>query len=396
MKINLADRIKSLSFLNLVFIITALMLLSFLPIVEIEEYNNGKSLYVNLFSIDDSNNLEIQEIAEKLYNVTYLIWSIIILSLILIFGVIVELSEEYTKFSKLLLLFGIPIPFISLLAVYCYHNNISYITEAKTLSMPYLFEPIRYSYIPTFFLIIVMLCSIFCLIALTKFFNGELKKYKKKNKKNIKEEIKKKRAIPKKLEKNLKRKEKKSKEETKSVNEKDRKEEMENWLNEETKKIDTNEEEQIELALNKKSEQETPTENKKQQSVEKDTKAEGKIILENKEKKSKEETKIDRKETVKSDGKIVDLSKKSIKNEGEKEIPNLKETEKSLDEALEDAIKKRELDKTNKETDIKEKKESEKYKIKCPQCNHIFAIDKKEGKNKTKCPKCGKEGIVEL
>jgi len=421
MKINLADRIKFLSFLILMFSITSVMLISFLPTLEIDNYSTKEPISLNQFSMKDSNNSEVQDIEKNLSIINYLLWALIIFCLLSIFGIIINLSDFYDKISKVLLFFGIPVFFISCIAILLYIIILKGVIDLSTLSSPYLIEPIRYSYISLFILLFLVLSSIFYLVALTKFFITE---NKMKNTVNIKEKkkIPKKKTLPKKLEKKSDTKKKiLSEEKQKDETIKNKKEMMENWLKDETKKLENEEPE--EKTLNKEFKKEIKHETKEQYDNSKDTtfeKEKGVITEEENNIKDQEKTdekkeikvdneeKTDEKESSKKDVDIVDkniqsidLTEKNKKIESNLEKTDIKENiknEKTLDEALDNAIKKRGVEKKDQEQEKKEtdKKEIEKYNIKCPSCSHIFAVEKKKGENKTKCPKCGKEGIIKF
>lgn len=429
MKINVAERIKSLSKIIIILNITSLMILSFLPMAEIENYRNDNSLYFNFFSMEENDDFGIQKIVEEISTINYLIWAILILSLLSSLGIIFDISELNNKISKILLLFGIPVLFISLLVIYNYYNVIGEILELNAVSSPYLFEPIRYSYISMVFLIFLVLTSVFYFVALSKFFIIEYKNYIKNKKVTGRKEKKKNRSLPKKLEKKIETKEKITPEKRREdETQEEKKEEIKNWLEKETQKLDdkSTDKEKIKQDLNEKFEKQISVETKIQpQELEtneitdeenlKPKQEEIKIQGESEEKKQKTYSKTEKKDTKideknlenkedtadESKEKTIDFTGENKKIKEKEEISKLKEkmeNEKTLDEALDNAIKKRDIDKTykNKKKEHKTKEEVKKYNIKCPKCGTIFPIDKKEGKNKTKCPNCGKEGVIKF
>jgi ribosomal protein S27E len=73
----------------------------------------------------------------------------------------------------------------------------------------------------------------------------------------------------------------------------------------------------------------------------------------------------------------------------------------SLEKALSSAIEKKQIEVNEQPPEVIEKQAEEekpaikKLSVKCPQCNHVFIVEKKIGElTKIKCPECGKDGVI--
>ncbi len=398
MKKSYSEIIKNLCILLLLLSITILMLNSILPVVKIDNYNGGKSLFLNIANMQENDNLEVQDTYNILEKNNMLLWIVIILLMLNLLALIIEQSEISFLFSKFLLGLGLPIFVISCLIGYNYYLINMEIININSLSFTNIIFPIKCMYIIWIFLFALLLISFLHFFNLLKSLFKEMKKYtdfRKEKKRHIK-----------KSKKESESKDKEGKvlfEEKQEENINTKKEKIENWLREEAKTVASKDKQKLE---NEKGKMELNFEENKSQ-----TKPEKLDVEIEKDEKSSET------DEIREDKKVEYIKKSSTnvfkedKNKTKSDSLEKLNTDKSLEEALNNAIKKKKgkgksdsIDKENKQLkEVEEKKdkakteeEIDKYDVKCPKCNHVFSIDKKEGINKIKCPKCGKEGIVKL
>ncbi len=366
MKKNINNRMKNLCLILLILSITCLMLNSILPMFKVNNYGpKDESIYFNLESakkIADEEDNGFNNVINRLQDINLLLWTVTILIILSFFGIIFYSSKKYKKFTTIFIYFGLPVVFLNGLIFSLYLFLLIYVIDSIQIFLAYIFDPLRYSYLPAFILLLLLIFSLVYFVLMIKFILNSLKKHKKQEK--IKKEEPQKTKKDDKV-KNLK------------LVISDKKDEN-------TKKESVNDKE-----IFKKKEDEKPVEDIKIKDTDKDD----------------EETDIEKKEKVDdteiTEDKPIDKTeeKENIEesNDNEKEGESIEEIikrekpDQSIESALDNAIMKR-----KKNMKIEKKEKTEKYKIKCPKCSHIFEIDKVEGKNKIKCPECGEEGIIEL
>ncbi len=389
--------------------IICLILNNILPIFASTNYEStGKTIYLNMHSIQNFNNPNIGNIIANMGNINLLLWAVIFLSIISLFGVTLYPSKRYGKISKIFLYAGFPLLFLNILNLILFLSLSNHVINLNNFLLSYAFDPFRYSYLPTILLIFLLLFSIVYFYILIKLLLAEIKEkkiekekiHKKIESRNIqKKETKKENISDLKLVLSNKKEENRSNDSTKIESKKDY---------EKVDTVDTSKKQPADIDINVKEE--------KSKEIEFDKKIEQPIEKEEKvEKINKPENKISNRT------KDTSIFKEKLKEKKEENETEIKKPEKSLEKALDNAIKKRKGEPKNIKKDednqkqnksegkkpINEKKEGNEVKkaeeksnkdfqVKCPQCSNVFNIKKVEGINKIKCPKCGKEGIIKL
>ena len=374
---NIKSRIKNLCLIILILSITCLMISNMLPLFEINDNSfTGNSTKINMQSIEAFESYDLERLNNQMENINLISWGIIILTLISLFGMVVYSSKKYGKILEIFVYSGIPVVFLSgaafILFVYLSLNTIN----SKTVLLTYIFDPFRYSYLPTVLFFFILIFSGTLFVLLVKFLLFNLRKRKKSEK------------------------EKKQKPKEKEDNEKDKKtSDLKLVLSDtEEKQSSISEKQKEKDLLEKKGKEDANLDTKTKEEKLEDIEPEIKEKENKKEESEKPKEKIpDKEDDSKKEDEKKDIFEEK-KEEKTEEIIEEQVPEKTLESALDNAIKKRrtgEHTETKKDQE-KEEKKTEKYQIKCPKCDHIFSIDKVEGENKIKCPKCGKEGIVKL
>ncbi|UCH71850.1 MAG: hypothetical protein JSW62_05500, partial [Thermoplasmatales archaeon] len=306
-------------------------------------------------SIDSSSILHIKEL--ELINLFF--WIIIIICLISIIGTELYVSGNFSYLGRMMMLAGCVTIIFNILVIYLHLNfiisteNISNLSAASINNLP-----IRYAYFPLIIAIISSIYSISCFWSVISLSMKSSRKIVKKHiwKRKHLDESEKSKDLEKKFQPE---KEQIALDEISPVNlVEGKKEEIEQWLNEEI------------------------------QHMKKSTEPEKKLIM-----KQEEPSKIEYIQTTKPEEPTADpfSSKNSFKDKKEcYEKPVSKElssedisTTPSFEEALSYAIEKRQ-----------KYRESDEVSVRCPQCEYIFNMGKEVEEAKIKCPKCGKEGIT--
>ena len=365
MRTALAGMIKRTTLFLLLLSILTLMLISFLPLVIIENVDEeGNSVFLNFESMKISDRTEIQKPLANINLINICLWTLIIVNLLSLFGVIVILSQRYNIISNLLLIPGCASIILSIFCFYTYFSFILNVSEIENISLAYIVENLNFSYIILILSFLIILGSISYIVGILPYF-FKLIKTRRQAQKPIKSK---------------KEKSKKIKPENEFEN---KKQVVKEW--------DLKEKEEIKPTVaieSKKTETDIPE--SKETPVEEAPKNE------------KPETPPDseihnEKKSLDFEGKKSPFSEsyedKEIQPDTSEEIKPSDTFEKALYSAID---KKRKNGDIEPKKELKDKKELKKYSVKCPECNFVFNAEKEEsGITKIKCPRCGKEGVIQ-
>ena len=362
--------------------ILGLILLSFLPMVTVNDTNTSESVTYNM-ALMEKNSSQTGNLRRELQTITIFFWIIVIISLLSFIGIINQLSEKFLSLGQIFLLMGCGTTIFSVLVVIYHFILMRNVDGLENMSLTFIGPlPIKYIYIPLVMGIVslgysgVYTWSIGT--AAIKYFITEKKSKEPKPKKE-------------KLKKKTTKKEEGQIPAVKTpatIASFKKQDEIEEWLKDEISQIEKTKDEIVE-PVDEPEKEEIPLEPESSIEVTVESeKTEGKTIAAPF---SKKEPLITKEEEPKSSG----------------EVP----TSPSFEKALSSAIEKRQT--TKKKQDITEKEEEKpaeetpkeevvpkekivlgKLTVRCPQCKNVFKV-KKEGKTTTiKCPHCGKEGIA--
>jgi len=357
----------------LIFSITSLALVSFLPWISTAEENFVEGdLYFNYEMMKTSSNTEIKSLAGDLNFISVLFWVIIILCLISFICLTFHASLKFSHFGQIAMaLISISLLVFSVLAVYSEYNFIRTADGLNKITLSNIVFHIKYAYIPLIFTILLLVCSIYYTAVVSV---HSIKQYR-----NLKKgkEVK---TIPKEeppLQKPTPAKPKTEKQRL----------EMENWLAGQAQVLD------------KKTE--NPEQDYPKEEITKD-----KTFLEEEEEK----------QTTDLEEKVIQqpfpVEEKKIKPKETEELRPSQSFEKALSYAIEKKIKRPEPLKveeskpqtTEPEEEAKdlqleqtaniEEPHIRKIKLRCPQCKNVFLTELEGENTKIKCPTCGKEGVI--
>jgi len=376
LKSNYLDRIKNLCILNIMFSITLIMLNNILPIVNINE--NSNQINYNLFSMQNCQNLELLSISSNLEIFNLFLLIIIALSIICLIGVIINPIKKYNEKSLILILLAYPLILLNAFLFIKYIILSLDIINNEIISLTYIIDPFRYSYITIIFFFLLLTISISLFIMLTKIlilFINERKKLKK-----IKNELK------------IKEKDEVSKkvffdEDIVIRNKEEKKIEEENLKDDEVEI----KEKDIEVFSDDKDIKEVKFwENKDK--IEMDKNVQDEQLINNQElsddKKSPNKIFVDKDNKEQSQDEIQESKKISFENALDQAIKKRKDNRVEINNQ-------KDLTKLKEELEEKEEENKNIMQLKCPKCNNIFSVSLEKGKNEIICPNCKTKGYVE-
>ena len=367
-----------------------LFIISLTPWISVENDSKEK-VYYNFLTMEDSENIQINNVANYLFYIIILLWIIIIISSIFYISFsIYYVSEGYLRFARIMINTGYVAIAINILITSLIINLIRKITEMDGISLASIYLNINFVYIP----LIIGFLSLIISIIYTYYIVFNVLKQKellKSGKKQTYEAL----SInnPKKI-----------------VKKELFPENIVSDFNVDIKQIKSSEwlksEKVQKIGLEIKSEPDAPEikdyieEEKSLENEEEDIKfkkSEEKIILEPfPSEKIKE--KIKRSDELQTSQQFEQALSSAIeKNQGKmrSQIPSetLFETE---HEHIKKITPQTEIQNEMQENlSINEKKDlKKKIHVRCPQCKFIFQFEQSENFTNIKCPKCGKEGVI--
>ncbi len=404
-------------FLILIINILCIIMISFLPWIQVTENNFVKeNLHFNYEMMVGSSNIQINELSKIVMNINILFWIIFAITLISIFLITYyTLKKSILSVQILILTSSFIIFIICFLIIYIQIIFSRMVNDIDFISASMFHTYFAYPYIQFIFSIILLFYSATYSKTLLSDSIKELKKSSKKSDKEIKKVDEKKtpdNSREKEIEELLKEpivntssfnlsKEAKLAEIDRILGKNEPSTSKEN-LKEPLPNSDLDKEKQIESSLDNNS---SDVLEEKQEEFNKDNeiqKKEDKNILEpfpirKQEKKIEDNEEIHLSETFeKALSSAIDKKQLKIKQQ-KPEKKDEKQDNNVLTNAKEVKIEKP-VPIFRTENILLEKKGNIIYKIfnfKCPECNHIFPFDKKSDNQKIKCPNCGKEGTIE-
>jgi len=383
--------VKKLSTIILFFSITSLILTSLLPWVTVETDEDSANVkYLNLEMMKTSDNNEVDELSDTISILNILLWLVIIIAFMSLFGIVLCITKKFLIFAKLLIFAGFFILIIYIVILIYNIILLDNINDIKGVSLATFLGTMGYAHIIILFNILPFIISIYYsinIISLGVECFSEKKKGYKKTKKHLKRSDK---DISKKEELFIRK-------DSKTLSHEKH-----------TKPEDWNQGETEEISIK-------PEEN------EDDVKDSSDIKLKQVEDTYFDDKNVDldkkhgrqnKKETMEKEIEVEPVyeeegeTEKKKDDKIEKEPEDLKQnfTDKSFENALISAIEKRKKAKSGKQNltksgakaEIKKNDKFERgtYKVKCARCKNIFTTELKNKGDKIKCPECGKEGTV--
>ena len=424
MDTSFAKKTRRLIGYVLVFSILGLLLMVVLPTVSVNEGSSSPVFY-DMSYMSKSNDTQVYGLFKEFQSVSYVFLTIITFGLLSEVGVVIYASEKNRVISKIILLAsGIVTTISSIFVVFLY---LSLVREVQGLQVVFMAKiastPVAYSYLPIVAGFASVLSSLLYLLAVSLFCVKGFKEAK------LHRKIKKKTISKKQVETN-KPKKTEIKDEPSADVPRQATEEVEEWLKGEIKHLESPPEQEIEseesetiagdiseMGQDKKTEPKkivkSPfSSDKKTEDIRKEIVPESEehknlddseeipvskefeealssaIQKRHKTLKNKRDTKIVKKSgksptTKKEKKKVAESDDKSTDKTMEKEFKDL--SEKNDDQGINEPLEQVKEDKAH---------DKEKISVKCPQCKHIFEVEKQGNVTKIKCPKCGKEGIA--
>lgn len=350
-------RSRKIACLIVVSSIIGLSLMSLLPWISVTETPSaGETVTVchNIATMEKSNDEQIKDLVKDLRLISNCFWLVIIFGLLSFAGMIIYTSKKHSSLAQIIMLIGCATIIFGVLAVFVNWNLINNIENMEAISATFISKsgPIMYAHLPLIMGVISLIGAILYTVVVTSFSINHLispKKEKKSGKKQYDQKTK-----PEQF----------SKKEEEIIIEKTPIEEKQDLL----EQIQTIEKpvEPEKKSLEKTSVQEDHPEQEQSSEPEKP-------ILE--EQPSKPETSSE----------IVQ------KQSQESEQPS---TSLLFEKALSSAIEKRQMKTDKEKVDKNLQLVKKKINVQCPQCKHMFTVEKEEDITKIECPKCGKKGII--
>ena len=351
-----AKKAEKLTIFILVLSIISLILMSLLPWISVAENDLVKEdLHFNFEMMKKSSNEQIGDLASDLNLINISFWALIILSLLLFLGATIHASGKISVAGHILLLIGCVTFIFSIFVIVLQLINLENIGEMNIISASAIYSPMNYAYILLIPSLLIFICSASYTWAV---FAYSIQKFKssKKTKKDKKEKpaLGKTSLEPKIDEKRV---------------------EMEQWL---TGQVQDIEKQAVEEKRPEPEKEKTlDIEEEEQEKISQEPYKESKEMHIFPPEKTKEET----------------------------EEPDEVRASQSFEETLSSAIQKKQTGVISKEGETSEEKEEispqieeepakKTFSVICPQCKHIFTVEKEEGITKIKCPECGKEGVI--
>ena len=354
----------------LVLSIISLILMPLLPWISVAENDLVKEdLHFNFEMMKKSSNEQISDLASDLNLINISFWALIIFSLLSFLGATIHASGKFSVAGHILLLIGCATFIFSIIVIVLQLIILENIGEMNIISASAIYSPVNYAYILLIPSLLIFICSASYTWFTFSHFIQKFKSSKKTVKKLSNNKSKTKTKEPPKKEKSaLGKTSLEPKIDEKRV-------EMEQWLTGQVQDIE------------KQAVEEKRPEPEKEKSLDIEEEEQEKIFQ----------------EPYKESKEMYVFPPEKTK--GETEEPDELRASQSFEEALSSAIQKRQTGVIFKEGETSEEKEEispqieeelakKTFSVICPQCKHIFTVEKEEGATKIKCPKCGKEGVI--
>jgi DNA-directed RNA polymerase subunit RPC12/RpoP len=371
---NFSSWIVILSVINL-------FILSLIPWISIVENGSDNAIFYNSIMMERSGNNQVKDIANNLFFIINLLWIVIIINSISYLGFSVYLSENYPRFSKIMINTGYITLIVNILIIYLQINLLFKVIQMDSIYLASIFSIIKFAYIPLIIGFLILIISIINTLSVVNIAG------KKNNLKNGKKQT---------YEKILMDKSKKVVEKEPSANkiisdfEKD-------ILQSNKGNLLVSEEEQ-KNEIDAKSEKESLEPRnfiKNEKNLE--NKSEGKNNLEPFSNEKHKEISRGAGETLLSQqfekalSTAIDKKQLEMKNQAP-----LKTMIEHKDEKFKRITPKKEIQTENIENLFNDEKKDlrKKINIRCPQCKSVFQFEVNQNTKNVKCPNCSKEGAI--
>lgn len=362
-KVGMAKKAERLTIWIVFLSIIGLIFMSFLPWISTAENDAVKGdLYFSFEMMKKSDNKQISDLADDLNLINISFWALLILGLLSFIGATIHASGKFSVVGHVILMIGCVTLTFSILAIGLQLMILENIGDMDIISASAIYPPMNYAYILLIPSFLIFICSV---LYTWSTFSHSIQKLKdsKKAKKDKKEE---KKTIEKPVKKKSKTKVKEPPKKEKPALEPEideKRVEMEQWSTGQVQDM------------------------KKEAVEEKHPEPEKEEIITPKQPFEKEKTseEPDREPYVFP----------SEKTKEKTEVTDEMRASQSFEEALSSAIQKKQTEEEAEKSKEKEEPAEKEISVRCPQCKHIFTVEKDEGITKIKCPECGKEGLIE-
>ena len=140
--------VRKIILLILVLSILTLMLNLFLPIITLTDSTEpNKVQYLNFETMKYSSNLQISELSNDIDLINLLLWTIVAVGIVTFIGLIISISEKYSKIGNRILLACCSIIIFSLLSLIFLFLLTKKIIDINNISLASIFGPISYIFI---------------------------------------------------------------------------------------------------------------------------------------------------------------------------------------------------------------------------------------------------------
>jgi hypothetical protein len=139
--------------------ILGLILLSFLPMVTVNDTNLSESVTYNM-ALMEKNSSQTGNLRRGLQTITIFFWIIVIISLLSFIGIINQLSKKFLSLGQIFLLMGCGTTIFSVLVVIYHFILMGNVDGLENMSLTFIGPlPIKYIYIPLVMGIVSLGCS---------------------------------------------------------------------------------------------------------------------------------------------------------------------------------------------------------------------------------------------
>lgn len=316
--------------------IIGLIFMSFLPWISTAENDAVKGdLYFNFEMMKKSDNEQISDLADDLNLINISFWALLILGLLSFIGATIHASGKFSVVGHVILMAGCVTLIFSILVIGLQLMILENIGNMDIISASAIYSPMNYAYILLIPSFLIFICSVLYTWSTFSYSIQKLKDSKKAKKEKPALE-------PERDEKRV---------------------EMGQWS---TGQVQDMEKEVVE---------------------EKHPEPEKEKIITPKQPFGKEKTS----EEPDREPHVFPSEKTKEKTEVTDEV----RASQSFEEALSSAIQKKQTEEEAEKSKEKEEPAEKEISVRCPQCKHIFSVEKDEGITKIKCPECGKEVLIE-
>lgn len=366
---KLLNKMKKHANLLLVFSVTCLILIHFLPWVVVSDQTVGDSniVFFNYEMMKKSYDFEIVKLASIIDGIVFLVWGMVLLGLSCFVGVGVYLSRRFRIVSFPMIGLGFFISFLNIIAVYLSLRFTQNVEGLRSISLAYLFNPFSYPSIVFVFMVLSFFVSLFISIDSIMFFRMYYKNLKSRKKKKISFESSKPQVSISGVEKTF----------SGDVIHASVVKKPEEWSGDAKQEEGFKKEDML---VEENSEERKMRETDEMKAVSADLEQEkGSTGLEDEEK-----------TVAREEG--VDVIKKKEESKPSRFDDTFEQVLFSAIEKKKKDFGKKDLDETSAEKTEKGFEGVKKFKVRCLKCKNEFIAEVRDGDKRVKCPACGEEG----